>query len=59
MNEIRFGVTAGMARIAGAASAPAAHAWSAVHASPAVAAAPQRKRRTAAATDAFVNRGFV
>ena len=59
MKSTDYGVAASMERIVGAFRAPTAHVPSAAHAAWAVAAnAPQRKRRTAAATDASVNRGF-
>ena len=60
--NFRYGVSiADMVQTAGTFHAPTVHIPSA-HAAAmwAVAAhAPQRKRRPAAATDAFVNRGFV
>ena len=60
LSEMAFGVAgAAMARTAETFRAPAAHLPSAAHAAWAVAALPQRKRRTAAATVAFVNRGVI
>lgn len=52
-------LTVGVARVAIGRKAETFRAPAAAHAAWAVAAMPQRQRLTAAATVAFVNRGFV